>query len=68
MVIKDEWDPKNVNSKHISETKKLMEGKGCIYEIKNGHPFVAFKGSYFLFAANNIHEILSKDEDDLDYN
>ena len=67
LVIGDEWDPKHLNTRQISETKRMLEGRGYMYETKHCDPFIAFKDSYFLYASNNIHELLGKAPDQLSY-
>ena len=45
----------------------MLEGKGGVYETKGCDPFIVFKDAYFLYAANNIHKLLTKDRKDLSY-
>ena len=66
LVVADEWEPKHLNERNINEFKRMGEGGGTIYETKGYDPFIAFKGAYFLFSANSLHSILSKNSEDLE--
>lgn len=61
LVIGDEWDTRHLSTGQISETKRMLEGRGQVYEIKHCNPFIAFKDAYFLLATNNIHPLLTKE-------
>jgi hypothetical protein len=65
-VVANEWDTKHLSSKLISETKRMLEGHGGMYELKGCDPFIAFKGANFLYTANTLHPLLTKPSAELD--
>ena len=66
LVVADEWEPRHLNERNINEFKRMGEGGGTMYETKGYDPFIAFKGAYFLFSANSLHPILSKNSEELE--